>query len=393
MIEGQSSADQRNLAVIAGNGLSIAFTEKLILGNITKKLLERLTTLGDGDRDLQSALEAIASPFDDESREPDARDFERLVGAFETHAATIQQLDSLVDLLPNASASLQDSISEVVHFTQWLRDIGTGLVLDTIRESEPESIQDTLAVHSMLNAMKDSFGGYITFANLNYDNLVMKAFTSMSFPFCDMARGDFKIDFHVTDDEEGEPRTVGTYGAHPLRQDLDFPQGSGHRIRLVHLHGSFTYWESRETKQQIKIVSEAVHNHSLLAQTDIDGNTWRPLVVLANTKEKPRRVQEPPFSLGYDALDAGLSTAEHWWIVGYSFRDSSVNERLLKAFVASPATPTVLVCTYGEELSRSSIEHVFGWDARQGSSKDWLLIDRGGVSGHQNREGWQRFIL
>ena len=107
---------------------------------------------------------------------------------------------------------------------------------------------------------------------------------------------------------------------------------------------------------------------------------WDPQVVLTNQEFKNDAVLASPYAMAYSTFRSALAAADRWLIVGYSFRDACINEMLLTQFQArakAGITPTVLVGTYGPELSDWQIASHLGadpWDDTQ-----WLKVHRSGV--------------
>ena len=104
---------KRNMAVLAGNGLSIAFNPDLNLQRITEEVLRRIERAEGGD--VVAAMREIA-----ERALPDgassAEDFEVLVGSFGAESRTLDLLDTLAELTSPADKDLRRSIQRVVKF-------------------------------------------------------------------------------------------------------------------------------------------------------------------------------------------------------------------------------------------------------------------------------------
>ncbi|WP_454118271.1 hypothetical protein [Microbacterium lacticum] len=89
---------------------------------------------------------------------------------------------------------------------------------------------------------------------------------------------------------------------------------------------------------------------------------------------------------------SGLARADHWLIIGYSFKDAPVNNMLREAFLDYEEKPSVLVVTYGPSPRRAEIERAFGWGADDPDSRAWLSINRRGANGVQDTNHWERFV-
>lgn len=380
-----------NLTVIAGNGLSIAFSNELTLSAITNRVVAALEGLAPEVSPAMAAIREIAARIEG-SPDDIEDDFEKLVGSLEIQAGLLHSLEELIDLAPEGRDELISALKLSADFAHRLYDLGTGVVLQDILDHSPHRIAETEHLHPFFEAIVEDFSGTITFANLNYDGLAMAALQHINAPVCDMARGYSEVEVSVTNkNDDGTTVELGKYVAYPLRKSLNFPEGDDYRLRLIHLHGSISFWEDRETGRRVKIPIELLRDHEVLFNRTVERRNFNPTVILANSSEKPRRTMEMPFSLGYEALSLGLAESEHWLIVGYSFRDSSVNDRLREAFMQSDPKPRVLVSTHGDTLSRKDIEIALGWGVEDLDSRDWLIIDRGGVAGLDERRSWNSF--
>ncbi|MGQ3385275.1 hypothetical protein [Glutamicibacter sp. TV12E] len=382
-------SQRRNLAVVAGNGLSVAFSSELVLGKITERLLEELTKIAPNGNDVLRALAKVATRIEDDGA-LDVNDFEQLVGAFESQAALLEDLSDLAGLASNGGTRLQQSLEDVRQFTRQLLRMGTGIVLKIILDSSPTNWESTKHLHSFFRSFYQEFSGTITFSNLNYDYLVLATLRMLDFSFCDMADPRKPAQITFTDDEIGEHVVVERTKGYELRGDLSFP--ADRRIRLIHPHGSFAYWQNTYTGAIVKFPIESLRRHNILSDMDDGSKHMMPVVVLANSREKPRRVLEQPFKLAYEAMAQGLSESKHWLIVGYSFRDDSVNAELLKAFLRHDPKPKILISTFGNDLKRSKVEDAIGWGAEDGTSFSTIIFDRDGVEGIEERDPWSVFI-
>jgi hypothetical protein len=91
----------------------------------------------------------------------------------------------------------------------------------------------------------------------------------------------------------------------------------------------------------------------------------------------------------FDALQA----SDFWLIVGYSFRDQSVNSRLAAEFRSRVELPKVLVIEKGSSVPDQTIEAAFGWNEDDmGSSGHWLTIDRSGLENLAHSPNWKNFV-
>lgn len=369
-------------AVLVGNGLSVAFNPDLALDAITREVLARMGE-ADGD-DVVAAMREIAERALPEGV-TSADDFEALVGAFGAETRTLGSLGTLADLKSPKDAELRDAIQRVAEFAERVRDTGISYVLEVICERSHATRDAAANLHALVRDLLATFDGDVTFGNLNYDTLLLAALMSEgdAGQVADLGDGRRKVEVLVNDEET---RSVPAL----RRTPEDFPSYA--RVQLLNLHGSLTYWASPDGTRHAKLTRDLLEDGEQWRAVR-DGTTdIRPTVVLANPRDKAQHVGEYPFSLAYNTFRSGLDRADHWIIIGYSFRDLPVNAMLREQFEDGEHEPSVLVVTYGDAPSRRRIERAFGWDRDEdGDSKAWLTVIRSGANGVQDTTKWQRF--
>ncbi|WP_082924621.1 SIR2 family protein [Paenarthrobacter nicotinovorans] len=387
MSEGSS---QRPLAVLVGNGLSIAFNSELNLASITKEMIARMqAATEDGDKVVHAMNEIARRAVSD--GEVTDEDFEKLVGAFDSQVLTLDELRKLADLVASDDTELRQSIKDVANFSQSVRDNGISYVLEVIVERSYANWTRDGEMHDLIEAMVEDFGGSIHIGNLNYDTLLLSALKAVDAPMCDMGHGYERFYVVVKDDDDPDDEGV-RYQVNRLRRGNDFPTGPAHRVKLLHLHGSLTYWRSMEREDlHFKAPIDMLRNHQLWAGLREGEPRYRPAVVLANQRDKAHHVGRYPFKLAYEVFADGLSQADHWLIIGYSFRDACVNDILREEFIRRKDKPTVLVSTFGDDLDAEEVERAFGWGAEDEDSSPWLTINRLGAAGLETSTDWTLF--
>lgn len=378
-----------NAAVLVGNGLSIAFNSELNLASITKEMISRMeSATEDGDK-VVHAMNEIARRAVSEGEVTD-EDFEKLVGAFDSQVLTLDELSKLADLVASEDADLQKSIQDVAAFSQKVRDKGISYVLEVIMERSRGDWTLHDEMHQLVQAIIEKFNGTVYIGNLNYDTLLLSALKAVNAPMSDMAHGFDRFPILVKDEDNPEDAGV-SYSVTRLRTELNFPVGPSYRVRLLHLHGSLTFWRSTQNNLHFKAPVEVLRNHSMWAGLRKADPKWRPAVVLANQRDKAHHVGRYPFKLAYEAFQEGLREAQHWLIIGYSFRDACVNDILRNEFIRRKVKPKVLVSTYGDYPSTQEVELAFGWGAEDDDSSDWLTVNREGARGLQHSWDWAVF--
>jgi len=378
-----------NAAVLVGNGLSIAFNSELNLASITTEMISRMENASeDGDK-VVHAMNQIARRAVSEG-EVTNEDFEKLVGAFDSQVLTLDELSKLADLVASEDTELRQSIQEVAAFSQKVRDMGISYVLEVIMERSRGDWTLHDEMHQLVQSIIDDFNGNVYLGNLNYDTLLLSALKAVGAPMSDMAHGNARFLIRVKDENNPEDEGV-SYTVTRLRRKLDFPVGPKHRVRLIHLHGSLTYWRSTESDLHFKAPVEVLRNHAMWAGLRHADPKWRPAVVLANQRDKAHHVGRYPFKLAYEAFQEGLSVSQHWLIIGYSFRDACVNDILRNEFIRRKVKPHVLISTYGDYPTSEEVEMAFGWGAEDEDSSHWLTINREGARGLQESLDWAVF--
>lgn len=378
-----------NAAVLVGNGLSIAFNSELNLASITKEMISRMESASeDGDKVVHAMNEIARRAVSD--GEVTDEDFEKLVGAFDSQVLTLDELSKLAELVASEDTELRKSIQDVAAFSQKVRDMGISYVLEVIMERSRGDWTLHDEMHQLVSAIIDKFGGNVLIGNLNYDTLLLSALKAVDAPMSDLGHGYAQFPIQVKDEQNPEDEGT-TYTVTRLRTTANFPVGPKYRVRLLHLHGSLTYWRSTENELHFKAPVDLLRNHAMWAGLREGEPKWRPAVVLANQRDKAHHVGRYPFKLAYETFQEGLSNSEHWLVIGYSFRDSCVNDILRNEFIRRKVKPRVLVSTFGDFPTMEEVELAFGWGAEDEDSSDWLTINRDGAKGLHETLDWAVF--
>ncbi|MCK6210832.1 SIR2 family protein [Georgenia sp. EYE_87] len=375
-----------DVAVLVGNGLSIAFNPALSLREITQEVLDRFEDEDENGSDVVVAMQEIAERALPGGATAD-HDFEVLVGAFGAERTTLSHLERLATLVKPTDQDLLEAIGVVAEFAEAIRDRGLSHVLEVIFERSQAERHRSRNLIAFTQSLTQDFTGRVTIGNLNYDTLLLSALLDVcQRELADLGHGYRTV--KVTSSEDDETTDVPA-----LRESAnDFP--SNRRVRLLHLHGSLTYWANRSTKVYAKLSTEFLREHDQWVAVRENRTNVRPVVVLANQRDKSEHVSEFPFSVAYEMFAEGLHNSNNWLIVGYSFRDVCVNDMLRLEFSERTANdkPDVLVVTFGDQPTRKEIERALGWGVEDGSSAHWLAINREGANGIQATEDWRNFV-
>jgi hypothetical protein len=370
------------VSVLVGNGLSIAFNPDLNLRKITAEMAERIKGASDDGSDVIAAMKEIAAralPVG----VPSDEDFEVLVGAFGSESLTMGYIERLAKLVSPKDKKLRAAIQRVSSFAEQVRDTGLSFVLEVIFERSRSSQEKAKGLQALVKAIVDAFPGRVTFGNLNYDTLLLSALLeTCKSQLSDMGHGFKMVNVHTS----GNPDTK----VPSLRESAaDFP--ANRRVRLLHLHGSLTFWSNRDKTIFAKLDTNFLASHDQWQSVRDQETNIRPVVVLANQKDKTSHVEEFPFSLAYELFCTSLTSTNHWLIIGYSFRDEPVNVRLRAEFAERSPKPVVLVVTRGDSPTRHEIERAFGWNVEDGDSSGWLSVHRGGANKLESSKRWHKF--
>ncbi|MCQ9162774.1 SIR2 family protein [Arthrobacter sp. STN4] len=379
-----------NLTVLSGNGLSTAFNPDLRLDLLCHEVIRRIDAsnaqIGDSEeRDLP--LQTVANLMAEVARHLDGNDptedFEVLIGAFVAQRHAIQHMNRLARALAPEDEVLAQALAESAKFARSVSDEGISHVLEIISERSMAYAERQAPLENFVEAIASAFPGKITFANLNYDTMLHAALLgTVKSELCDLADGRRKI---TVKDEDGK-----IFSCVALRTTLSFPSTT--RIRLLQLHGSYSWWydpEQEKTELVVRFEAWQVRDESFLAQVRSETMNLRPAVVLSNQLNKTTEIRSYPFSLAYEGFGLSLRSSSHWLIVGYSFRDDAVNASLREALGERDrsARPKVLVITLGVSPSRKEVEQALGWGKSEGPS-DWLTFHRDGVVDATKSNDW-----
>lgn len=379
----------RNLGMLIGNGLSIAFSEQLRLNSISQEMITRFTAQYPGSSAVEQAMQKIALRA--QAKNPSG-DFESLIGAFGGQSDVLRDLAEFADLTKDSESSVSDAIKTVRTFLKEVRRRGIGHTLEIISERSYSDDARRQPLAAFFDAILAEFQQHVTVANLNYDTLVLSVLAHQQEILADMARGG----------NGGGLICVGgtNYQTWRLREnEAEFMSFEQRRLRLLHLHGSLTFWKLGPNCYR-KLKVDAVRGiidgaTNTIWQTYRDGGMpdAYPLVVLTHQHNKSQHVTRYPYHLAYSITEKDLTDADHWLIVGYSFRDECVNDLLRRSWDARrrSSNPTrILVVTRGEDPAYETIEQAFGWIAGTGPIYG-LEVARDGVDGLIESTPWTNF--
>jgi hypothetical protein len=382
MVESSPEPSKRSnaLAVLTGNGVSIGFEKRLQLHQITADVLDKFEKNSEHKGDIRGALVAIASLTNGNSGDP-AADFEALVGAFDQNFLKTKELRVLAEEFAPSRKETLDGIRALEELASEVNRVAVSYILETIFDRSRANIDEFNPYILFVEGIVGSFKAPIHFGNLNYDALLLSALLAVAGKsVSDGADGRRKID--VSAEEH-------VFKAQLLREkQSDFPLLSPGKIRLLHLHGSLTYWADEAQELFIKIKTEDLRQIDQWDSIRAHRNKARPVVVLTNQQSKTSKVRDFPFSLAYSMFGEGLEESRRWLIAGYSFRDHAANKLLREKYRSASLKPRILVVTLGEEPT--DFEILRKLDIRPEETSQ-LTIFRDGVEKIIDSPDWLEF--
>lgn len=395
----------RKIAILTGNGASMAVAENLGLNSLTNEVLRRFDSnvdaeAGEGDSDfgaIGNALKKLAAA--DPNINSTHQDFEALVGVLDDLEAGIRTLHPLQQVVSDeARNDLEHSIAAVEEFVRRVHNIGVIHVLEVIRQRtvglNNKSFYPTT---QLIRDATAGFPGGISVGNLNYDQIMMKSILNVwkgckdTFAFSDLANWSWK--------DVANPAGLDEKEFLPLRPDHEHglaTQKGLAPLELIHLHGSMTWWQPKDCEQVVKMRSTKALNKSWWQVARSENADMSPMVVLANSRRKTEQVKRFPFNVAYSAFANRLAGANHWLIVGYSFRDAALNEVLASSmrefYQHNQVFPKILVSTFGNDLNGKLVESVLSSAMEDIElAEDAVVIDRSGLGAFVNSPDWARF--
>lgn len=365
------------LAVLTGNGMTVAFNDELKLDRLTEEALQRMPS--------SQTMETLDKILADSRPAADSADFEELLGVLESMARSLRMMDRISVASSDDDPELHDAIERARRHIEEIHRYGKGHVLETIFSLTTENFKGRRELDRIVSAIVDSTSGNVSFGNLNYDTTLLGSLTSQySEDLCDMANGMRPIEISLSG---------GSADAYKLRSSDRLPDGR--RVRLWHLHGSVTYWRRRDDPAfGIKLKNEDLREKKMFSTYRDGGGDWLPSVVLANQIRKSNVVANQPFKYAYEQFEKALYRADKWLIIGYSFKDEVVNS-LLKDAVRpdGKGQPDILIVGYGNDPDRSTVIDALGWDEDAAYRGDGVLnLVHNGAANLTAEVAWDRFV-
>jgi hypothetical protein len=224
-------------------------------------------------------------------------------GAFGGQTDILRDLAVFADLTKNSDPDIANAIQIVRDFASEVQRRGIGHTLEIIAGRAYADATRRQPLVAFFESVLTAFRDHVTVANLNYDTLVLAVLADdYREILSDMADGRFNAG----------PIKVGgvPYATKRLRlTEADFMSLDERRLRLLHLHGSLTYWQFGPGDYR-KLPVEAVRGSTIWEILRNENTfTGTPLVVLANQHEKVEHVTKYPYNLAYELAESDFKDA------------------------------------------------------------------------------------
>ncbi|TDV43690.1 SIR2 family protein [Actinophytocola oryzae] len=361
------------ITVLMGNGVSIADNPDLNVTSLSTRLADEFAKLG-GDQ----ANEVLAHLANAINPEDEPSGFESILGPLDLMATALAAIAPLPAMFGTDQTEI---VNQIEASSGFLRTVYTRGVAITLRAIDKESISTSTLDKSVTTRFVEAVkaldrSSSVTIATLNYDSLLLQGVLDDSSNVSDLAAGYAKSSSSITDEalvdcwairgvDNLPPSPIVVIQLHGSLGWLNSPEGRVYKFRLGDLR-AVEYWERLEQGRTL----------------------WTPAVVLTSQAGKVRLVAEHPFSLAYEAFLGRLRASDIWIICGYGFGDQILNRRLGEIFRSSAKVRRVLVITYGEHPSESTVYKALGDPEDQSND---IVICRDGLPAGLSCEHWDLF--
>lgn len=115
----------------------------------------------------------------------------------------------------------------------------------------------------------------------------------------------------------------------------------------------------------------------------------RPCVVLAKPEDKPEIIKESPYDLAYEVFEDALGSADGCVVIGYSFRDDSVNRRIHSAILERSIRSLLVVGT--SSITREVVLSNLGLIEDELDEDFRIFVDQDGAVDFTSHDQWKEF--
>ncbi|MNO23261.1 hypothetical protein D3C76_130610 [compost metagenome] len=335
------------IALLAGNGLSVALSSEFTLQNITNKFFDRLE------------IEHRAFIEHQMSDQNNFIDFEECIATIEKlyEALHVHQTFYTSGILGEKLLnSYSLNISELIKHENSIREsIHTymAVILDIINWNVKKHL-----INSMLKNFINWLSSIINDENqvdlftLNYDLLLETILIDLLGPY------KFIEYYHQAGPWFAVSKEVPRYYFNPEKVKKQRHKQNCN-TRLYHLHGSVSSFKDLKNNKIFKIKNEEIKKHNIYKR--ISELMIVPSIITGGRKND--KIQETPFNFYYDQFVKKMSDAEELCeklvIVGYSFRDKHINTAIAKRIQLScPLKMLIIDYAKSEEQKEIFINQV-----------------------------------
>jgi hypothetical protein len=327
--------EQSGVAVVVGNGLSIAVNPDLQLERLTASFLAAHAE----ERQLIDELVAGV----DMGPVVASRDFEGIVAGLQSAEEVITAFMRLAEHFAHPDVQAAARVLNEHRVPELIRRLYYAYcaeVLSAIGEASKTTIPDEVLDFARWLRSQHQQRGEVSIFTLNYDLLMERMLLE---EMLDLRR-------HCTDFFSGledRQHLIELYpGCYRLKGRLFYPQDppTDRTIHLHHLHGCLTHFQNA-AGDVYKVPSQnlrALDVYGAMARGNV--GEFSPSIILGSRKAE--RARDWPFRHAFDALESAVRVAHTVCIAGYSFRDAAVNERLRSALGAARR---IIVCDYAPD--------------------------------------------
>jgi hypothetical protein len=270
-----------DIAVLIGNGLSIAYNGNLTIPKITESIVQRLSEAGSDGTPQAQLMRMVA----ERAGHDDARtNFEAPVSPFDELRDTLPLIGKLSNLAGKSRLDIRRALQDSAEFANLLYRHGVSNVLEVIAMESTAREDDIVPLRAFVEEIIDSAdGGEVAVGNLNYDALLMAAMCrDHNHDLCDLADGRRQRALYwITEDNWAVGR--------PLRTDGNLPY---RRLTLLHLHGSLAWLRNPADDCVYKLGIEDLRRIDYWRLWRQGKTNWSPVVGLTNQPGKTKLIRE-----------------------------------------------------------------------------------------------------
>lgn len=392
-----------DIVLLIGNGVSIAHERSLSVPALSQEIIDVFSNLDTLGMKVPGTPSGVAKALAEASRKLGGKgdsetNFELLLAPLEDVSEALEELRNAVGLYKSVDAQIDEKLSEVVNFTNYVRRLGLSHVLEIIEKNSRGGSGNVYS--EFISKISSVTEGNVLLATLNYDQLLDSAILSSKYRTSDIASGQAVTKIRLNRTSNHEIQGLG------IRNEFDYADKGGwcwqenRRHTVLHLHGSLALVRNYRTGVISKCKMDDLRDQDFWRLYREDFTDFEPVVVLTNQHRKSRLVAMEPFRRAYSGLRIRLRDSQRWVIAGYSFQDECVNEVLYTAWSSMSVKPRILISTHGSELSDITIKKAILGPNYEADLSSRILslfdanfgVDRSGVDVIDQGASWGEWV-